>query len=80
MHKTRRFFFFTLLACMALSHPLPAAQDKYNTEERSCVIRPSWALGGLVVVAILAIALQSGGCHGDHHTPNHLRHGRHGPK
>lgn len=72
MHKTRRFIFFTLLACMALSHPLPADEGDCYTEARSCVIRPSWALGGLVVVAVLAIALQrNGSCHGEHHSKLH---------
>lgn len=74
MHKTRRFFFLTLLACMALSHPISATvRDNYQTnhanhaEERSCIIRPSWALGGLAVAALLVIALQQKGCRGNHY-------------
>lgn len=72
MHKTRRFIFFILLACMGLSHPLPAQETDCYAESRSCVIRPSWALGGLVVVAVLAIALQrNGSCHGEHGKRSH---------
>ena len=72
MHKTRRFFFLTLLACMALSHPMSATVNgnyqTNNTEDRSFFIQPSWALGGLVAVAILTIVLQrKGRCPGDHH-------------
>lgn len=68
MSTLRRYIFLTLLASMALSHPLQADEGDCYTESRSCAIRPSWALSGLVIVAILAITLQRNGkCPESHH-------------
>jgi hypothetical protein len=58
MHQTRRCIFYVFLVCLFFSAPLRAQDGECYSEARSCMIRPSWALSGLIVVAVLAIALQ----------------------
>lgn len=67
MPLTRRLFHVAILAAIALSPPLHADDGDCYEESRSLVIRPSWALLSLVVVATLAVALQrSSNCHLKH--------------